>query len=61
MAEKYIKVTPKGSDQSFVILEANKLFYLSHGAKVEPVEEPTAAADQPTEKRKRAKRKTTNS
>ena len=38
--KKYIKVTPKGSDKSHVVLATNEAFYKSQGAKID---EPTAA------------------
>jgi len=37
---RYIKVTPKGSDKSHVVLATNEAFYKSQGAKID---EPTAA------------------
>ena len=50
MANKFIKVTPKGEKQPRIVLATLKAFYLSQGAKVEiPTDEEVYAAE-PTER-----------
>lgn len=36
MNKLFVKVTPSGSEKSYVIPEANKMYYLSQGAVVAP-------------------------